>query len=239
MQELLILGSAILIGFFVQTTLGFAAALASFPIILTVYSLPEATGFLSIFLLIFSAILIVKNWEQIDKKLVSKLALTSIIGLIIGIKTLQYGSVEYLQKLFAIFILCSVIFSELQKREKLKIKLEKFSLLVGLGGGFVSGLFSSGGAVFVAYMTNVFKDAHKIRANVIAILGITNFIRVPALIESGILTYEIFTTAIKLMPVFFLALWLGHLFYKRINKEVLYYLIMTGLTLSGLKLLIS
>lgn len=239
MQEIFILGIGILVGFFVQTTLGFAAALASFPILLTVYSFPEATGFLSLFLLIFSSIMIPKNWKDIDKKLIGKLAISSIIGLIIGIKALQYGDLTIIKKLFALFIFISIIFSELQKREKIKLKLNKLAVLAGFAGGFFSGLFSSGGALFVAYMSNIFKDPHKIRANVMGILAITNVIRVPALIQSKILTYDIFLTALKLTPVFLLTLWVGHLFYKKINKEFLYYLIMTALFWSGIRLLLK
>ncbi|NIA02111.1 MAG: sulfite exporter TauE/SafE family protein, partial [Nitrospirae bacterium] len=62
------------IGFFIQTIVGFAATLFALPILLTVLSLQDSIAYLSIFHLIFSIILISKNYKYVNKKIILEVA---------------------------------------------------------------------------------------------------------------------------------------------------------------------
>ncbi|MFA5792502.1 MAG: sulfite exporter TauE/SafE family protein [Candidatus Gracilibacteria bacterium] len=150
LHTLIILGLGVSLGFFVQTVLGFASALVSLPIIMLVATLQEGIALLSIFLLIFSLILIYQNRKLIDKKIVLKMAIGAVIGFVIGVYTLQFGDPDVLKRLLGIFIICYVLYSFFKNRD-IKI-FHRLGFLFSFLGGFFSGLYSSGGPLFITFI---------------------------------------------------------------------------------------
>ena len=72
--QLIILIIGVGLGFFVQTVAGFAGGLFALPIILQAFPMQEAVAYLSIFLCIFSILLVYKTWPQIDKDTIKEFA---------------------------------------------------------------------------------------------------------------------------------------------------------------------
>lgn len=234
--DIIILTLGIALGFYVQTVAGFAAALVALPIILIVLDIQEAVALLSIFFFIFSIILIYKNWKLIDKKIVLDVSIGAVIGLILGIVILKFGSPLILKKALGIFILLFVAYSFIKKK---KVKLfEKFGMIFGFIGGLFSGIFSTGGPLFVIYIYNKLDNSNIVRATIIGALGIVNFLRVPILIYSDILTYDTFILSLYAFPFFILALFLGHKTYNKINEKTFKNAVLILLVLSGISLIV-
>ena len=230
---------AIFLGFFVQTITGFAAGLVAAPILLIIFDLPETIALLSIFFLIFSAIQLPKEWKNINKPIIKEIFLSILVGLILGIFLLKHADVIVLKKSFGFFIILYVIYSFF-KDKKIKI-LKKLGILFGFLGGFTSGVYSGGGIFFVPYINNKLDNTKNIRATIIGALAIGNFLRVPLIIQNGILTYDIFLKSIFIMPFFLASLYLGQKFYKKLekNKQAFQRVLLLLLFLSGLSLIIS
>jgi uncharacterized protein len=237
MQEMIIIAAAISLGFFVQTTIGFAAALTALPILLIALDLPDAVALLSIFFASFSLILVPKNWHNIDKKIFLKLGISSILGVYLGAQLLTtYGHLTILTKILGVLILLYIGYTHLKKK---KIKaFQKGAPIFGFIGGIFSGLFSTGGPIFVAYINNNLKSAIHMRATIIGALGITNISRIPIFIEKDLLTLEIFKQALIIAPAFLLAIYLGHHFHKQIKEQTLKNLITVFLAISGVALIL-
>ncbi|MFH1012609.1 MAG: sulfite exporter TauE/SafE family protein, partial [Candidatus Peregrinibacteria bacterium] len=115
--SIIILSIAIGLGFFVQTNVGFAASLFTLPILLTIFDFKEAVGIISIFFVLFSLILVPKNWHQMNKKILITLSISSGIGLIIGVQLLKYMDPFILKKILGIFILLTVIHGYVKKEK--------------------------------------------------------------------------------------------------------------------------
>ncbi|MBU1130980.1 sulfite exporter TauE/SafE family protein [Patescibacteria group bacterium] len=229
----LILG--ISLGFFVQTIAGFAAPLVALPIMLFVQDLSEAVALMSIFFLLFSVVLVYKNWKDIDKKIVGQLAISIILGLVLGIYLLKFGNPLLLKKLLGVFIILFVVHSYFNKK---KIKLFKGSgWLFGFIGGVISGLYTTSSPIFVAYLYNKLSDAKAIRATIIGILGLVNLLRVPLMAYSDILKYDIIIKSLYILPFFLLSLYLGHVFYRKISPKAFKKILMILLLLSGISLI--
>lgn len=234
--HLIILIIGVGLGFYIQTVAGFAAALVALPIILSVLNLQEAIALMSIFFFIFSIVLIYQNWKLINKKIVIEMSIGVIAGLILGILILKLGSPIVLKKALGIFILFFVGHSYVKKK---KVKLfNKLGILFGFFGGLFSGLFSTGGPLFVVYIYNKLDKSNVVRATIIGTLGITNFLRVPLLIYSDILSYQIFLVSLYVLPFFFLAIFLGHKTYHKINENIFRNVLMILLILSGVSLIV-
>ncbi len=228
---------AVSIAFYVQTIAGFAGNLVAIPILLLVLSFQESIALMSIFLLLFSTITIYKYWRQIDKKIVLELGIGSAIGLILGVYLLKFGNPLLVKKGFGIFILAYII-NRYIKKKKVKA-FEKLGLLFGFVGGIISGLYNSGGPALITYITNKLDRGAIIRATLIGSLGIVNFIRVPALIVSGILTADIFFKSVIVLPFFFLSIYLGHKSYKKIPEKRLEHFIIALLAISAIFIIIE
>ncbi len=66
---------AIFLGFLLQSIAGFAASLISFPILLYVMDLREASALMGIIYPLFSIYYVYKTWKEIDKKIVMELSI--------------------------------------------------------------------------------------------------------------------------------------------------------------------
>ena len=74
----IVLALGIFLAFFIQTVVGFAGTLVGLPILLIVIDLPDAIAYMSIFYFISSPLLVYKEWNNIDKQIIMRLALSSI-----------------------------------------------------------------------------------------------------------------------------------------------------------------
>jgi len=234
--HLTVIGIGIGLGFYVQTVAGFAAGLFAIPILISVLPMEEAIALMSIFLLIFSVILVYKNWKKIEQKTVLELSVGVIIGLGVGILILKTGNPIFLKRLLGAFTILFVAYNFIS-RNKLKIP-GNLGVLFGLAGGIFSGMFSAGGPPYVMYIYNRIDSASIFRATIIGILAVTNTLRVPMLVVSDILTPDTLLIAMYMLPVFIIALLLGNKTYHKVNEGKFKTILMILLGISGISLLI-
>jgi len=231
----LILGLGVALGFFVQTVAGFAAAPVALPILLSVFSIQESVALLSVYFFLISVILVSKNYRLMDRRAVFELGVASIVGMVLGVVILKLGKPIILKRALGAFILFFVGFTYIQKT---KIELfKKLGVLFGLTGGFFAGLFSTGGPLFVVYIYNKIKKSRNMRATIIGMTGLTGFLRVPALMMSGMFTYNTVLTAVYALPFFVVSVYLGKNTYKRIDEKTFQNMLRLILTLSGISLI--
>ncbi|MDQ7917983.1 sulfite exporter TauE/SafE family protein [Mesonia sp. MT50] len=230
----LILIIGIFVGFYVQTVIGFAGSLMALPILLFGMELPDAIAYISIFYLFSSAFLIAKEWKNINRKIILRLALASVIGVILGIIVLTFTKPILLKKGLGIFILLYVGYVFLGKK---KIKLNKVGIIsFGVMAGFFSGIFSTGGPLYVICIENSVKEMKTFRATMIGVLGLVTIARVPTLAISGILDFQHIKMSLLVFPVFLFAQFLGKQTFEKINENLFKKLLIGLLCISSLVL---
>ncbi|CAL2081720.1 sulfite exporter TauE/SafE family protein [Tenacibaculum sp. 190524A05c] len=234
----LVLVLAVFLGFFIQTVVGFAGALVALPILLIVMNLQDAIAYLALFYLYSSAILVAKEWKNIDKPVLLKLTIATVIGVTLGIWILQYGKPLVLKKMLGAFILLYVIYTIFFVKATNE-KKTRFSFVFGLAGGFFSGLFSTGGPLYVMVVKNTVVDMRTFRATMIGVLGLITITRVPILYAQNILTHNHFYNSLFIVPSFLLATFLGKSLYSKLNEDVLKNIVLGLLFISGMVLLIK
>ncbi len=233
---LVILVIAISLGFFLSSMMGFAAALIALPLLLYVQNIQEAVALISVFVFIFSIIKIYQLGAIMDKKVIAQMLIGIIGGLLIGIYLLKYGNPLLLKKLLGVFVLLYVGYSSI-KQTQIKI-FKKLGILFGFIGGIFSGMFATGGPLYVTYLHNKLKNVEVFRATVIGTMGISNFIRIILLTYNGLLPKEILINSIYILPFFFIAIYLGQKAYNRTNEKTFKKLILIILVILGIKLII-
>ena len=234
-EVFLILALGIFIGFYVQTVIGFAGSLLALPILLFKMELPDAIAYISIFYLFSSVFMISKEWQNIDKKIILQLAVTSVIGVILGIVVLTFAKPLILKRGLGVFILLYVLYISFGKK---KIVLNKGGVIsFGVMAGFFSGLFSTGGPLYVMCVENTVKNINALRATMIGVLGLVTITRVPALAVSGLLNLSHLKVALFILPVFLLAQFLGKKTFKKIGENSFKKALMVLLCVSGMIML--
>jgi len=235
-ELLILLGTAIFCGFFVQTVVGFAGSLIALPILLIGLKLPDAIAYISIFYLFSSISLVYKEWKNIDKSVIGKLSIPSIIGVLVGIFALTYSQPVILKRALGVFILIYVAYVIIGK---IDLKLgKKGIMLFGVVGGFFSGIFSTGGPLYVIAVKNSVEEVKIFRATMIGVLALITFVRLPSLAIGGVLNSGHLKMSLIIFPIFILAQFLGNYFFLKIN-EVLFKKVLLGLlSLSGTALIL-
>ncbi|MFQ3173258.1 MAG: putative membrane protein YfcA [Flavobacterium sp.] len=231
---LLVLTIGIFAGFFIQTIIGFGAALIALPFLLFVMPLSEAVSYISIFYLISAPIYVYKEWEYIDISLIKKIAVSSFFGVSVGILVLMYGKPLILKKALGIFIILFVLNSLRVKKNSLLFKKMKhfFAFL----GGFFSGVFSTGGPLYVMIVQNETADVKTFRATMFAALGLVTIMRIPILVAGGLMTMPQVYNSLYVMPFFILALFLGKKVYLKLDEALVKKVILGLLFVSGVML---
>lgn len=234
---LLIVGLGIFTGFFIQTLIGFAGALIALPILLLVLGLQDAIAYISIFYFFSSVYLIAQEWKYINRKIILKLAIATILGVALGIWVLAHGKPLFLKKALGVFILLYVSYT-IYAKDKV-FKQPKLAFLFGLAGGFFSGLFSTGGPLYVIIVKDSSITMQSFRATMFGILGLITAVRIPTLYTAGILNIEQIQYSLYIMPFFILAIYLGKKAYVKLNEVVLKQGVLVLLFLSGVMLVFN
>lgn len=234
MSFFLILALGIAAGFYVQTVVGFAGSLVALPILLFAMQLPDAIAYISVFYLFSSLFLITKEWKHIDRRMILRLSIASVLGVILGISILRFSRPIILKRGLGVFILLYVIYMAWGKK---KVRLNKRGVFgFGVLAGFFSGVFSTGGPLYVICVENTVKDMKVFRATMIGVLGLVTLTRIPALAISGLLNLQHLKMAMLAFPIFILAQFLGkrtftHMPERTFKKSLLILLCISGLVL--------
>lgn len=232
---MVILGIAIFLGFFVQTVVGFAGSLVALPVLLIGLKLPDAIAYISIFYVFSSVFLVSKEWRDIDRSVILRLTLASVVGVASGIAVLAFTEPLILKKGLGVFILLYVGYA-LYGKADLQLGY-KSNMVFGALGGFFSGVFSTGGPLYVISVQNSVQQVRAFRATMIGVLALVTLVRIPALSISGVLNFNHVKTSLLILPVFFLAQYLGKKMFLRINEALFRKVLMVLLCLSGLALI--
>ena len=234
---LIVLIIGIFAGFFIQSVIGFAGGLVALPFLLCVMPLSEAVSYISIFYLLSTPIYLIKEWPDVDKKLLKNLAISSFFGVVAGIIVLKYGRPLILKKALGVFIILFVFNSLGMKRDLLNST--KLKPLLGFLGGFFSGLFSMGGPLYVMIVQKETSNIKTFRATMFGALGLVTVMRVPVLIFGGVMTMNVVYNSIYVVPFFLLALFLGKKVYLKLDDVLIKNVILALLFISGIMLLLN
>jgi hypothetical protein len=108
-----------------------------------------------------------------------------------------------------------------------------------LAGGFFSGLFSTGGPLYVIIVKNSSLDIQSFRATMFGILGLITVVRIPTLYTAGILNMEQVQYALYISPFFILAIYFGKRAYAKLNEVMLKNVVLVLLVFSGIMLVFN
>jgi len=169
-----------------------------------------------------------------EKRIIFELAVSGFVGMMLGIYTLKFGNPEILKQVLGGFIIVYALHAIV--RDKKIVEFQRMGWFFGLIGGYFSGLFNTGGPLYVTYINNKLHDTHIIRATILGVLGFINISRLPLLVFNEMIDKSILSLSAIMIPIMLLSIYIGNIVYTKINqfifKKILFLLLLVvGLTM--------
>lgn len=184
-------------------------------------------------------ILTFKNRTKFKISVFAPLALLVIVGSIPGALLLKSIDVRYL-KIICGFVIV-LIGAEMFYREFRTSKVHESKIvltIIGLLSGMLCGLFGIG-ALLAAYVGRVTESSDEFKANISAVFIVDNTFRVILYSLLGVITFETLRSAVVLMPVVLLGLFLGMKSAQILNDRIVKKCVIVLLIISGIALIVN
>lgn len=229
----------IALSFFGEAIFGFGSGLIAVPLVSLLIGVRDAVTVILIFQFCMG-LLLWKAWEHIDWHIARVMTPTVIIGAISGTLLLSKVSAASLELLLVFFIVGFLIKTLWFDKTHTDSTHNKTHLVLdGLAGGAFQGLIGTGGTVFIMYLSRLRLAKAKLRATLIYLLFLTSLIRILISAQRGLFTPAILHIVLVTLPLFLIAIFIGHSIHDRLGEKHYKYGINIILALSAVALLIK
>lgn len=189
-----------------------------------------------------NVIMVYKNRKRIDPKICVPLSLLVAAGVIPGaifLKNIDVSSIKIVFGIVIILVGIQILIQELFLTQDKNTKPNLIvTIILGLVSGVICGLFGIG-AMLAAYVNKTAKDVSAFKANMCIVFLVDNVIRFVLYTILGILTIESYKTALFLIPVMIIGLFIGILVGKKLDEKKMKIIVVILLIISGVSLIVN
>jgi uncharacterized membrane protein YfcA len=211
----------LLIGFS-KGGLGAALVVLVAPLLSLVMPTSEAVSF-SLPLLIFGDILaLYVYWKQWDMHYVRLMLPSAILGVVIGTIMLATLPDISLRRLLGVFTLIFIVYRVLSVRLMTVTYQPRnwHGYVAGAASGLGSALANTGSPPFTAYMLMQRVTPEVFAATTTLFFAVINVLKVPAQALAGLMRFEHVLSALWVLPLIVVGVWVGRWTISRINQVV-------------------
>lgn len=208
-----------------------------------------ARPILNVLGIVASVIIVAQKRQFVNKKELSKITCIMLAGMVPGFLIINHFSVNsgVLYKTLGIIVIgftaLGIIRSRRQDKNNDKKQKRLFNDIVMYGllllSGIVHGMFVCGGPLLVVYANDKLKDSDEFRSTVSAVWIVLNSINMFTDIGAGRFNGNTVILLLISTAVLFLAMLIGNLIYKHMNKKAFMVLTYTLMAISGVSLLVK
>lgn len=233
----------------IQCITGFAGTVLAMPFSIMLVGFDVARPILNVLGIVASVIIVAQKRQFVNKKELLKITCIMLAGMVPGFLIINHFSVNsgVLYKTLGIIVIgftaLGIIRSRRQgknndkKQKRLFIDIVMYGLL--LLSGIVHGMFVCGGPLLVVYANDKLKDSDEFRSTVSAVWIVLNSINMFTDIGAGRFNGNTVILLLISTAVLFLAMLIGNLIYKHMNKKAFMVLTYTLMAISGVSLLVK
>ena len=220
----------------IQAITGFAGTVLAMPPSILLIGMDEAKVVLNAMAWISGLFIAVQNYRYINFKELLKMIILMFVGMIMGMKLYILFPVSQLL-IFYGFLVIAIGVKNLMIQKKFNLNQ---GILIGvlLVAGMIHGMFVSGGALLVIYVTSVLKDKNEFRATIAPIWVVLNTVMmIDYVYHDRVTSYSLYLIGMSILPLF-LAIWIGNKLQKKVSQKTFLNLTYILLILSGLSIII-
>lgn len=180
-----------------------------------------------------------KERKSISAKIYLPLSALVILGSIPGALFLKSGNTQLIKLLFGFVVVIIGIEMYIRESQKGKEKTAPVILVIlGVLSGILCGLFGIG-ALLAAYVSRTTDNISAFRGNICVVFCVENTFRIILYSVIGIINYEIFKSALILIPFMIAGLLAGMFLAKKVSEKAVKKIVIILLILSGISLIIN
>ncbi len=233
----------------IQCITGFAGTVLAMPFSVMLVGFDVARPILNVLGIVASVIIVAQKRQFVNKKELLKITCIMLAGMVPGFLIINHFSVDsgVLYKTLGIIVIgftaLGIIRSRRQDKNNDKKQNGPFNDIVMYGllllSGIVHGMFVCGGPLLVVYANDKLKDSDEFRSTVSAVWIVLNSINMFTDIGAGRFNGNTVILLLISTAVLFLAMLIGNLIYKHMNKKAFMVLTYTLMAISGVSLLVK
>ncbi len=233
----------------IQCITGFAGTVLAMPFSIMLVGFDVARPILNVLGIVASVIIVAQKRQFVNKKELLKITCIMLAGMVPGFLIINHFSVNsgVLYKTLGIVVIgftaLGIIRSRRQGKNNVKKQNGLFNDIVMCGllllSGIVHGMFVCGGPLLVVYANDKLKDSDEFRSTVSAVWIVLNSINMFTDIGAGRFNGNTVILLLISTAVLFLAMLIGNLIYKHMNKKAFMVLTYTLMAISGVSLLVK
>lgn len=200
-----------------KTITGFAGTALSMPFALKLIDALTARIVLGFFSWVNAVFVTVRERRYIQWRILAKIVLFMLIGLIIGMKIYEVAPFDVLLKVYGVFIILIALQNLLHK--KTVTLSPAASYIVLLLSGIIHGMFLSGSALLVIYAADVLREKKEFRATMSAVWTVLNAYMIIKYLIDRVFTREMLLLLAVCVIPFLLAIFVGEYMQKRFSQK--------------------
>lgn len=242
LNELIFIIVLFFLGSFLQGVSGFGFGLFSMGFLPFMFTLRDSTLLVGALGLVIAFSILVKVYRHLNYRKLFVLLGAALIGRICAYFVLHtYGEMDVMKKILGFVLIAMVIYIyRSKKREVDKDREEKTIIPISMGllGGFIGGIFMTGGPFFVFYFMIACKDKYSYTANLQATFFITGFFTLVLHGLGGDLKGELLLYIILGIGSVGIGSYLGMRWFERLSQENIKKIASIVLAITGLNLIL-
>ncbi|RDI45525.1 sulfite exporter TauE/SafE family protein [Falsibacillus pallidus] len=236
---------AVFLGALTRSTFGFGEAVVSMPILaLLPLKLNTSVSLIGLAGLMVALLSLKSGWKEIDKPVILKLAITTIVGIPIGIFIIKSIPSIYVTTGLGVFLVLYGVYSLGKPYLFNSVSKERFSnpnwaLPFGLASGALGSAYNFNGVPVVIYATLQKWEPSKFRSMMQAHFLISGMFIVSGQAIGGLWSKELFILFGLSLPFILLATWLGRVVHQKIHPKKFERYVYILIIVLGIMLLIT
>ena len=220
----------------IQAITGFAGTMLAMPGSIFLIGIDSSRVVLNYVGVIVSVLILVKDYKKINKKVLFTATVWMSVGMAAGLVIFKSLHLDILLKVYGVLIL-AVALKRIFIKEQIKIP-KHFMIVILILAGVIHGIFVSGGALLVLYLTSEIEQKDEFRVTVSCIWIILGIVFVLQNISDSIFNFSnVRLTAFCIVPVL-LSFVVGNLIQKKISQEIFLKITYILLVVSGISLIL-
>jgi len=241
-MKFLILFLIIIFAQALETTTGFGSTVISLGLGVYLYPIKELIIVLVILGWLQCLYIVVRGFRHISWRiLLTRILVFSGIGLPLGIWFFEHFGGSQLKFFFGAFIVIIAI-SQLYLFYRQKGELKPLPFIIGaivlVMGGFIHGIFASGGPMIVYYSSREIKDKSSFRSTLSALWLVLNTVLLANYFIRGQIQAQTLEFTAILLPALLIGILIGEFLHYKVNERLFRFVVYIVLLFTGIVILI-
>ena len=216
-----------------QALAGFGGTMLAMPPSILLVGADTAKAVLNMAAWALSLMIVGKEYGHINWKELIRVSAGMMIGMWIGMRIYEQFPLDVLLKVYGALILVIAVKNLFFQAEEERQLPKPVLLMILLAAGIIHGMFVSGGALLVVYMSSITREKGEFRATVSAVWVVLDTVLMVTQIRSGLFTGENVRLMLWAMIPLAVSVLLGGWLHQRINQKLFSKLTYVLLIVSG------